>query len=143
MVQQVFYEDVKEGMEIPQLVVNCNLISQAKWASVNKDYAQYHLDREYARSIKLPDAIVNGRFKVILLFKMLADWVGDGGTVRKLSCQHRGMDIVGDPVTFKGVVIKCIEMGDEHCIECEVWTENPKGERTIRGTAIVALPLRS
>ena len=140
MAQQVFYKDVKEGMEIPQLVVNCDLISQVKWAGANKDYAQYHLDREYARSIKLPDAIVNGRFKVVLLYKLLESWVGDGGTVKKLSCQLRGMDIVGDPVKFKGTVTKCAEMGD---VECEVWTENPKGERTVRGTAIVALPPRS
>jgi len=140
MVQEVFYEDVREGTEIPQLAVVCDVVSQVKWAGVNKDYAPYHFEKEYALSIGLPNSIVNGSFKVALLFKMLKSWVGDGGTVKKLSCQHRGIDIVGDTVKFKGIVKQLMGRGD---VECEVWAENPKGERTVRGTAIVALPLRA
>jgi len=143
MAQQLFYEDVKEGMEILPRVVVCDTVSQAKWAGVNKDYSRYHYDKEYAVSIGLPNAIVNGTFKVAQLAQMLINWVGRGGTVSKLSWQLRKMDIVNDTMTFKGTISKCVKKDGEHLVECEVWGENPKGERTVFGTALVTLPSRS
>jgi hypothetical protein len=53
------------------------------------------------------------------------------------------MDVPGDTLTCKGKVVKKYVEGDEHCVECEVWVENSKGERTTPGTAVVVLPSRS
>jgi hypothetical protein len=142
MAQQLFYEDVKEGMEISQREVVCDIVSQVKWAGVNKDYSRYHYDKEYAVGIKLPNAIVNGRFKLGQITQMLADWGGSG--LRKVTLQYRGMDIVGDTMTCRGIVRKCIKRDHEHLVECEVWTESAKkGEKTVVGTAVISLPSRS
>ena len=137
--QQLFYEDVKENTEIPELVVVCNTLSQVKWAGINKDYDPEHYNKEYALSIGLPNCIVNGVNKLVLFARMLMNWTGDKESIKKLSCQHRGMDIVGDAVTFKGITKKCVREVNENLVECEVWAENPKGEKTSLGTAVVAL----
>jgi hypothetical protein len=39
-------------------------------------------------------------------------------------------------------VIKKYEEGGEHLVECEIWVENGKGEKTTPGSALVALPTR-
>ena len=35
-------------------------------------------------------------------------------------------------------------VGDgEHCVECDIWVENPRAEKTVVGTAIVTMPART
>ena len=143
MTQQVFYEDVSEGMEIPSLEVNCDLISQVKWSCADGQFNRIHWDREYALSIGLPDVIVAGRFKIVLIARMVVDWIGEAGSIRKISFQHRGMDKVGDPIALKGVVKKREKLNGEPRVECEVWAENPRGEKTVIGTALIILPSKS
>ena len=63
--------------------------------------------------------------------------------LRKVAVQHRAMDFPGQTMVCKGKVTnKRVENG-EHCVECEIWTENEKGEKTAPGTAKVILPSRS
>ncbi|MFC1929383.1 MaoC/PaaZ C-terminal domain-containing protein [Chloroflexota bacterium] len=140
---QLCYEDVKENMEIPQLEVLCDSLSQVKWAGVNKDYDPEHYDKDYASSLGLSNCIVNGQFKTSLLTRMLLDWIGNDGSIQKLSCQHKKMDMVGEVITFKGVVKGRIQEGEDYLVDCEIWAENPKGEKTVLGSAVVALPSRS
>jgi len=53
------------------------------------------------------------------------------------------MDVPDQDIIVRGKVTKkYIKDGDNH-VELEVWTENPKGENTTPGTAVVVLPSRS
>jgi hypothetical protein len=52
------------------------------------------------------------------------------------------MDFPEEQITCRGKVTKKYAQGDEHIVECEIWAENPKGEKTAPGSAIVALPSR-
>ncbi len=142
MTKQITYEDVQEGMEIPSLV-KCPTTQQlVKWAGASADYYQIHYDKDFALAKGLPGVVVHGRLKAAFLTQLLTDWIGEQGIVKKFSCQYRGMDFPGEDITCKGKVIrKYIENG-EHCVECEIWAENPEGERTTPGTATVVLPSR-
>ena len=142
MPKQLFYEDVKEGMEIPSLVKETSPRMSVEWAGASGDYDPIHYDRDYARKRRFPDAVVNGRLKVAWLIQLMSNWIGDEGRLKKIGCQHRGMDIIGDPVKCKGVVTKKYVEDGEHLVECDIWTENPKGEKTAPGKATVALPSR-
>ncbi len=143
MTKQLYYEDIEVGTEIPSTVNKTSRMISAMWAGASGDYDPIHYDVEWARDRALPSTITNASLKVAFLCRMLGDLVGDGGWIRKFACQHRGMDIVGDPIVCKGRVTgKRIE-GNDHLVECEVWTENPKGEKTAPGSAIVILPSRA
>src|SRR3989304_1386185 len=108
MTTQIYFEDVKEGMQIPPRTILCDTVSQVKWATANKDYSRYHYDKEYAISIKLPDAIVNGRYKVAQITQTLTNWAGIKA-LRKITLQYKGVDIVGEKMTFGGKVSRCFE----------------------------------
>ena len=139
---QLYYEDVAEGMEIPPLVKNPTTQQLVKWAGASGDYYELHYDKDFAQSTGLSGVIVHGRLKSSILAQLLTDWIGEEGTIRKISVQHRGMDFPGEQLTCKGrVTRKYIEDG-EHLVECEIWTENPRGERTAPGSAVVSLPSR-
>jgi len=137
MGQRIFYEDVKKGMEIPSKRIIVDVMSQVKWACVDGNFNPIHYDKEYALSKGLPTYIVHGRYKDVLIAQMLMEWVGDYRALRKLALEHREMDIVGNAITFKGIVKKCIREG--HKIECEVWCESPEGKKTVHGVAMLTL----
>jgi acyl dehydratase len=143
MAKQVYYEDVEEGKEIPQLVKNPTTQQLVKWAGASGDYYQIHYDKDFALAAGLPGVIVHGRLKSSFLGQLLSDWVGEEGWVKKISVQHRGMDFPGEQLTCKGTVTKKYIQDGEHIVELEIWTENPRGEKTAPATATVLLPSRA
>lgn len=143
MAKQRFFEEVAPGSEIGPLVKETSILLSVKWAGASGDYDPIHYDKEYAVSRGLPTTIVNGRLMVCFLVQMLTEWMGRGGTLRKVACQHRGMNLVGEPLTCRGKVTRKYEKSGEHYVECEIWVENPQGDRTGPGSALVTLPTRS
>ena len=47
-----------------------------------------------------------------------------------------------EEIICKGVVKRKYKENGENLVECEIWAENAQGQRTVPGTAIVALPSR-
>jgi len=140
---QTYFEDVSAGQEIPPVVLPCDSQRLVLWAAGSGDYYQIHYDKDFAQSTGLPDRITHGALKHALLGRMLHEWAGEQGRVRRVACQYRGMDHINKDVTSKGVV-KAKKSGDgANIVELEVWTEDPEGNKTTPGTAIVELPSKA
>ena len=142
MSEQIYFEDVTEGMELPTLQKDPTTQQLVRYAGASGDYYQIHYDLEFARSNGLPNVILHGALKNAFLGHLMTDWIGESGTLRKLSAQYRGMDVPGSPIYAKGVVTKKhVESGD-HLVECDIWLENADGDRTTPGSAVASLPSR-
>ena len=142
MTKQLFYEDVTEGMEM-SLSKQPTERQLVMWAGASNDLYELHYDKDFARSTGVPDVLIHGRLKAAFLGQLITDWIGEKGSLRKLTCNYRGMDFPGKELLCKGTVTKKYTKDGENFVECEVWTENTKGEKTTPGTAVVILPSRS
>ena len=142
MSEQLYFEDVEEGMELPTVVKNPTTQQLVKYAGASGDYYQIHYDQGFAKANGLPDVILHGALKNAFLGHLMTNWVGEHGTLRKLSAQYRGMDVPGTPIYAKGVVTKKYVENGENLVECDIWLENHKGEKTTPGSALVALPTK-
>ena len=142
MVKTPYWEDVQEGMAIPDLRKNASTQQLVKYAGASLDWYQIHYDLEFARGNKLDGLIIHGALKNAWLGQVVTDWMGMEGVLRKLSVQYRGMDVPNDALVCKGVVKKKYEQGGHHLVDLEIWLENGKGEKTTPGEATVSLPLR-
>ena len=142
MGDQVYWDDVKEGTELPDLVKHPTTQQLVKYAGASGDYYQIHYDQTYARSNDLEDVILHGALKNAFLGHLVTKWMGPAGELKRLICQYRGMDIHGTPVTIKGVVTKKYQESGDNLVDCEIWLQNEKGEKTTPGSATVALPSR-
>ena len=142
MGDQVYWDDVKEGTELPDLVKHPTTQQLVKYAGASGDYYQIHYDQTYARSNDLEDVILHGALKNAFLVHLVTKWMGPAGDLKRLVCQYRGMDIPGTPVTIKGVVTKKYQESGDNLVDCEIWLQNEKGEKTTPGSATVALPSR-
>jgi len=143
MGEQVYFEDVNEGDEIPKLVKNCSTQQLVHWAAGSGDFYQIHYDKDFAQSTGLKGIIVHGALKHAFLGQLLHDWAGEQGRIKKFGCQYRGMDEPNQDIVCRGVVTKKYREGDQTFVELDVWTENPQGQKTSPGTAVVTLPSRN
>ena len=153
MAEQVYWEDVEEGQEIPPLVKNCTPQQLVQWAAASGDFYQIHYDERFAKSTGLQDIIVHGALKNAFLGQLLHDWVRDEGKIKSFGCSYRGMDYTGQDIVCRGVITKKYREGDQGYVELDIWTEtgaanddgrpkNPPGQKTTPGKAVVILPSR-
>lgn len=142
MAGQVFWEDVSEGSEIPALVKNPTTRQLVQYAGASGDFYEIHYDRDFAEGTGLPGVIIHGALKNAFLGQLVTDWAGPSGMVKRLTCQYRGMDVPGEPITARGTVSRVYQENGENLVECQIWLENAQGENTTPGSATVALPSR-
>jgi len=137
---QVYYEDVKEGSEIPTLEKTPTTRTLVMWAGASGDFFELHYDKEFAKSMGFPNVLVHGRLEAAFLTQLLTDWIGDKGELKKMSVQYRGNAFPGEKLLCKGKVTKKHQQDGQNLVELEIWVENPSGQKITPGTAVVALP---
>ena len=142
MTEQVYYEDVVVDSELPPLSKRPTTRQLVMWAGASGDYFAIHYDKDFAQSKGLPGVIVHGQLVAGFLGQLITDWIGDQGSLKKLTCNYRGMNFPNETITCRGKVSKKYIENGEHYIECNIWAENTKGEKTVTGRAIVTLPTR-
>jgi acyl dehydratase len=142
MAQQVYYEDIEEGSEVPALVRCPTTMQLVKYAGASGDYYQIHYDKDFALANGLPGVIVHGWLTLSFLGKMLTDWLGGEGTLVKLNASYRGINRVDEDIICNGKVTKKYIEENNHLARVEIWAENPQGEKTVTGSAVVMLPSR-
>jgi acyl dehydratase len=101
-----------------------------------------HWDHDYARQAGVPFAYDYGPERISWLAHLLTHWMGDDGFLCQLNVQVRRFNMVGDLTTCRGTVTaKAFQPAPR--VQCEIWAENQRGERTAFGTATVELPSRA
>lgn len=153
MKKQLYYEDVEVGSEVIPLAKIATTEMLVKWAGATGDFNPLHYEDAFAASQGVGSPIVHGALKRAWLGHLMTDWIGEQGILNRLSCQYRGMDYprkmkdmvtpeAGETWWCKGTVTKKYVEDDQHIVECDIWVENGKGEKTTPGTATVILPSR-
>lgn len=153
MAQQLYWEDVEVGTEITPLSRIATTQTLVKWAGASGDFNPLHYEDAFATKQKLGKPIVHGALKRAWLTTLMANWIGDNGTLRKLSCQYRSMDRPrgmktlyepeeGETWFCRGKVNNKYVKDGQHCVDCEIWVENGSREKTTAGTAMAVLPSR-
>ncbi len=142
MAEQVHWEDVTEGMDLPPLAKHPTTRQLVRYAGASGDFYEIHYDKDFAQGTGLDGAILHGALKNAFLGQLMTQWMGPHGSLKKLSCQYRGMDFPGRPVTVKGTVTRKYQEGGQNLVDCDIWLENSEGQKTTPGTATVALPSR-
>jgi len=151
--EQIYWEDVEVGTELPTLPKIADSLMLVKWAGASGDFNPHHYEDAFGKSQGTGGTIVHGLLKHAWLIQLVTNWMGDEGFMKKFSCQYRGLDHPrlmktmnepqeGETWLCKGKVTNKYVDGDEHCLDLEIGVESGKGEITTPGTATVVLPSR-
>jgi len=142
MPEQLYYEDVAVDDEITPLVKQPTTRQLVMWAGASGDYNPIHYDKDFAQRQGLPGVIVHGALVGSFLCQLITDWIGERGVISRFSCSYRGMNFPGETLTCRGKVTMKYVADDKRYVECDIWAENPRGEKTATGRAVVIVPSR-
>ena len=137
--EKLYYEDVSEGDESPELSLEVTRTHIVKYAGAGGDFNPIHTDEAFATSIGLPSVFAMGLMQGGYLARALTDWVGLG-TLRLYKIRFTGQVWPGETIICKAIVKSKYEEHGEKRIDCELSVTNPDGDSKITGTAVVALP---
>ncbi len=142
-VQVRYFEDVNVGDELGPLEKRPNSVSLFRYSAVTWNSHTIHYDQEYAtKGEGHPGILVQAHLHGAYLTQLVMDWLGGGGTLRKLSWQNRQRAIPGDVLVCRGKVIEKSEESGKRLVRCEIREENQRGEVCAPGEAVVELPSR-
>ena len=137
---QIFFEDIEVGSPIPTLSKTPSntllfLYSAATWNS-----QRIHFDKDQSIAEGYKDVIVHGPLRGAFLTQMLTRWIGEAGTLKKVSYSNRGIAYANETLDFKGKVLRQWVEDDQGFVECDIWAEDQAGEQLTLGQATVILP---
>lgn len=143
MVQhELFFEDVNEGDTIPELVKEpVTRVQLVKYAGASGDFNPLHTVEDFAKKAGFDQPIAHGMLSMAFVGQLLTDWLPPGA-LKKCGVRFTAVTFPGDTVTCKGRVTRKYQEGSDNLVEMEVWAETQKGQKTVQGTAVAALPSR-
>jgi acyl dehydratase len=139
---RIRFEDVEVGEELPTRSNRIDRAQLVRYAGASGDFNPLHWNEEFARSVGFPSVIAHGMFNMALVARVVGDWTGDPGVIRRLRVQFRKEVLPDETLVAKGRVVEKQER--DRTVRVELWAELERDGRTIQaiknGEALVELP---
>ena len=143
MASQVFFEDVREGQEIPSLRKDVSPVSILMYVASVWLMDRIHFDQPFATQRRgLPGVVAPGNMGGDYYAQLLSEFSGDEGQVRKMSFQFRNFMLADDALEVGGKIVKKYVSEGKGLVELELWIKNQGQVNCVPGKGVVALPLR-
>jgi acyl dehydratase len=140
---QLYFEDVKEGDEVPHVAFPITIQRLVMEAGANRDFNGIHHNREVARFYGAPDMFCNNFFLQAMWERTVREYIGLRGTICKIGpFRMRIFNLVGDTVVVKGNVLRKFQQDKRNVVELRMWSENSRGISVGPGPVLVTLPSR-
>ncbi len=141
MGEQACWDDVSVGDQLPEIELKITPKRLHLQTSGSQDWYPVHFDPAFARKSGHADVFMNTGWIHAALVRLITDWMGDAGFLRRLKFEMRRQHRSGDTVIARGRVIGKDERVSS--VELEVWLENEREGVATPGEATVVLPRRS
>ena len=143
MKNQIYYDDVNVGQEIPTLQKSVNTVNITMYCSTVWLMDRIHFDYPFATQRRgLPNIVAPGNMAGDYYVQLLSGWAGDMGNVRKMSVQFRNFMLPGDTLTCGGKVTGKYVREGKGFVELDLWIKNQNDVTCVPGKGCVELPLR-
>jgi acyl dehydratase len=138
--KQLFWDDLAVGDELPSIELVITAKRLHLQTSGSQDWYPVHFDAAFARKSGHADVFMNTGWIQAALVRVITDWMGDAGFLRRLKFEMRRQHRPGDTAIGRARVVGKDE--GESTIELEVWLENEREGVATPGEATVELPRR-
>lgn len=143
-IEQRYWEDVAEKEQLSGYSLELTWTKMAEQVSGSQDFYAVHHDPDFARAGGHEDIFYNTGFTRAALCRLLTDWHGPQGWLRRLSFEMRKMHMPNDTIRVLGTVTAVREgedgMGE---VDIDLWIENDRVGIATPAEATVLLPRAS
>lgn len=130
---------ISVGDEAPSFVRTTGVANWNRYAAVNDEFIDIHMDPAAARAVGMPDVFGMGNLRIAYLHNLLHDWLGDAGDIVELRCEFRGLNLPGDELTCTATVTGTERRDGLPLAHLDLAVTNQRGENTTPGTATVVV----
>ena len=130
---------VAVGTDLPPFVRTTGLANWNRYAAVNDEFIDIHMDDAAAQKVGMPGVFGMGNLRIAYLHNMVRDWLGDAGDLVELRCEFRGLNMKGDTLTGFGTVTGTSEVDGLRLATLELGVRNQDDVDTMPTTATVVL----
>ena len=114
MSNQLYFEDITVGQEIPSLEKSVNTVNITMYLSAVWLIDRIHFDYPFATQRRgLPNIVAPGNMATDYYVQLLSGWAGEKGNLRKMSVQFRNFMVPGDILVCGGKVTAKVYPGRE------------------------------
>jgi acyl dehydratase len=140
----IFFDDVAVGDAIPPREYGpLTIVDTVRWAGLQENWQHLHYDRDHVRQHNgLPTFIASGAYRQALLIRMLTDWIGPRGWLKKISVRHTYSTFEGDTMRFSARIAEKSNDPSDPWIACEIEGSNQEGKQILTGRCTLRLPPR-
>ncbi|MBF8258972.1 MAG: hypothetical protein HW377_1346 [Actinobacteria bacterium] len=143
MSNQVYYEDVLEGQDIPSIRKDVTNVNILMYLSTVWLMDRIHFDYLFATLRRgLPDVVAPGPMGGDYYAQLLGEFAGEKGEVRKMSIQFRNFMVPSDVLLCGGKITKKYMEEGKGFIELDLWLKKDNGINCAPGKGLVTLPVR-
>lgn len=133
------HPSVHVGDELPPFVRTTGLANWNRYAAVNDEFIDIHMDPDAAKAVGMPDVFGMGNLRIAYLHNLLRAWTGDDGDIAEVRCEFRGLNLKGDELTCHGAVTGVEDAGDHTLVTVDLGVRNQDGVETTPASATVVL----
>ena len=140
---KIFFEDVSEGMVLPELtnppITPAMLV---RYARASGDFNPLHTDPAVGRKLGLGGPVAHGMLIMGFLGHFAGDYLGGPGPLKHFGARFKNMTRPGDVITCGGVITHKFEEDGQRLIKADVFARDQTGEVKAAGSFTAALPSR-
>ena len=125
------------GAVLPPFVRTTGLANWNRYAAVNDEFIDIHMDDEAAKAIGMPGVFGMGNLRISYLHDALVEALGDDGDLVELRCEFRGLNLRGDELTCTAVVDEVVDEEGLTQAHLTLGVVNQHGVDTTPGSATV------
>jgi acyl dehydratase len=139
---QVSYDDVEKGAELPAVSYPVTRLSLVKYCGASGDFNVIHWNERIAKAVGLPDVIAHGMFTMAQAGRYVTDWAGPRAVVTEFGVRFSAMVVVPDD--DKGATIEVsgqvAEKLDGNRVAVALTARSGDAKVLTRARAVVRLP---
>jgi hydroxyacyl-ACP dehydratase HTD2-like protein with hotdog domain len=129
------WKSVSPATQIPELIVCPDHTQIFMFSAVTWNRHHIHYNKDAAVSEGLPDIVVQRGLIGNFFARLITNWVGDGGELRKLTWKVTRSALPGKKLVCRGRVKEKIDSGDGKYLLCEITASNESDELVASGEA--------
>jgi acyl dehydratase len=122
---------------IPPYVRTTGLANWNRYAAVNDEFIDIHMDDDAAKAVGMPGVFGMGNLRIAYLHNLLADWLGDDGDIADFRIEFRGLNLKGDTLTCTATPTGESEVDGRRHTTLELSVKNQDDAETAPGAATV------
>jgi hypothetical protein len=133
--------EIVVGEEIPTYERMSSFQHWNRFAAVNYEFVDIHMDDRAGQRAGYPGAFGMGNLQWSYLHCLLRQWAGEDAVISRMSCKFRAPNLNDLRTIAHGRVIEVRTADDGSTeVDLDIWTETEEGTVMAPGSATVIIP---